>query len=402
MSESKIDLKEFERIFKQRKMPPTLPTKEALKRIWAHEKKVRGIDWLAAEKGGPKALRTAVAKAQSWLDEQARKLSTEEIETAKSMGVLNAEHRVPDISRAFFDTMADGTPEPVPFPDDAPSFVVWGWNEQTVANYQAARGDDVEKEITNLIANFQVLEQSDDVGIAVACVGMGIFGFAAAGIQAALGILGAVAQINAAVSAYAVLQGLTVVGVNLVVLSIAIVVIAVLIPLIIFMLKDAMGLFVIVNNTTSDLIMDGITFTSGKCISGFKRDAAADDPKAIIPQVFEIYNPELDETIKSISAGFFGVRKRDNALVGTQGALSFAATDEYPDGVYLGWEVPLSQGSNRQLVSATYTGTLSDFSDRAYDSGVLNTSDTSTEGNTVEAHMNSGSGSHAYSFVFVD
>lgn len=402
MTQTTMTMEDFEKAYAQAAAPKEVSAKDALKQLWEHEKNVRGIDWLSAEKNGEGALKEAVNKAQASVNAHVANLSDDEKDKAKVMGLLNSKGEAPDLSTAFFQTMAEGTPSLATFPDGALSYTVWGWSEETVAKYQAARGDDVEKYITNLVRNFQVMEQSDDVGITRICMEAGVIGFGLVGITAALNIIRTLSALTEATEAYAILEGVVEVGVNIIKLGVSVVILAILVPLMILMAKDAFGLFVIVNNSNEDLDMNAIEFTHGKCVAGFKENASADNPQAIIPKIFEIYNPKLQKTVKSMSAGFLGVRKRDNALIGTQGALSFASNSNYPDGIFLGWEVPLSIGDNRLLVSANYTGSVSDFSDQTDDSGVLDSSDSSSAGHTVDGHMNSGSGSKAYAFVFVN
>lgn len=394
-----LSFEDFENLYNNKVVNAAngLPTSEALERIWQHEKSVRGIDWRAAA-NNPDTLTAAFGKAQQWLNTLSSSLSPEEIGVAKSMGLLNSEGNTINLVEAFQNTATSGA-TPAPFPDDAPSYTVWGWNAATVAQYQAARGDDVAKFVTNLVNNFQVMEQDDEVGIVKICMQAGIWGFGAAGVAAAFQIIKTLVTLTQATEAYAVLEGVLTVGLNIIRLLISSVVLAILIPLMILMAKDAFGLFVIINNTPSDLVMNDITFTHGKCVSGFKEDASADNPQAVIPAVFSIYNPTQQQTITSISAGFLGVRKRDNALIGTQGAVSFAPTTEFPAGIFLGWEVPLAIGSNRLLVSATFTGSVSDFSDKTDDSGALDSTDKSSAGHTIEGHMNADGGSSAYAFV---
>lgn len=395
-----MTFEEFQKIYQPGTATPTevLSAEAAMKKIWEHEKKFRGIDWLTVQKNGPDALRGAVAQAQAWLAEQAGKLSETEKQTAREMGWLDSSGNVHDISAAFFDTYSAGDLKPAKFPDGAPSYTVWGWNQETVNKYKAARGNDVKKYISNLVQNFQVMEQSDDVGITKICMDAGIWGFGTLGVVAAFNIIKTLVQLTQATEAYAVLEGIITVGVNVIRLGISIVILAIIVPLMILMAKDALGLFVIINDTPSNLVMSGTHFTHGKCIAGFKENAAADNQQAIIPAIYEVYNPDARESRKAISAGFLGVRKRDDALIGTQGAISFAATKEFASGIFLGWEVPLSIGSNKLLVSASYTGSASGFSGKTDDNGELNSTDKSQAGYTIEGHMNSKSGSEAYAF----
>lgn len=75
----------------------------------------------------------------------------------------------------------------------------------------------------------------------------------------------------------------------------------------------------------------------------------------------------------------------------------------YPDGVYVGWEIPLTMGSNRLLVSAAFTGSASEFSNKTDDEGKQqDTALSSTHSTTsaqVSARLNSSSGSEGYYIV---
>lgn len=50
------------------------------------------------------------------------------------------------------------------------------------------------------------------------------------------------------------------------------------------------------------------------------------------------------------------------------------------------------------LVSANYSGDLSTFADKAQSANVLDSSDKSSTGATIEGHMNTTDGSEAYAF----
>ncbi|AWN46418.1 hypothetical protein DK419_08890 [Methylobacterium terrae] len=400
MFSNQMTFDQFESAYNAKKVDVAnnLPYHEVIERIWRHEKTVRGIDWRAAAAGGPDTLAAAVAKAQAWLDGQARALSAAEVKVAQDLGVLSKEGKPIELA-AFLRDAVGGAPVPATFPDGAPSYTVWGWSSDTVAKYQAARGNDVATYVTNLVNNFQVMEQDDEVGITKICMQSGVIAFGAAAIKYVLNIIKTLVTLTEATEASAVFSGILSVGANVIRFMISSIVLAILVPLMILMAKDAFGLFVIINNTDSDLVMSDIVFTHGKCVSGFKADADADNPQAIIPAKFVIENLNVQTSYAAISAGFLGVRKRDNALVGTQGAISFASTSEFASGIFLGWEVPLSIGSNRLLVSANFTGSVDDFSNQTDDSGALDSTDTSPAGHVIEGHMNADGGSSAYAFV---
>ena len=400
MANGKVTFEEFKRRYNAQTEPTVdLSAEDPVKQILEHEKRVRGIDWLRARDEGPEAVRAAVAKAQSWLDEKVRNLSDRDREAAKTMGILNARGQTINLSEIFFDTSTDQTP--ATFPDDAPSYFIWGWSPERVARYQAARGETIKTEIQRLVKNFQAMEGSDDVGMTRQCMMMGIYGFTSPGLSECEDTFEAADVIDDTAIAFAVFAGIILVGVVLISITIALVIIAVLIPFFIvpiLMSKPAQGLFVIINKTASDLVLNGIHFSHGKCVTGFTNNA--DKDQAIIPAVDTRTNGKA--TMTTISAGFLGVSKRDSALIGTRGAVGFAATKEYPAGIDLGWEVPLSQGLNKLLVSATYTKSLSDFSDETGESGVLNSESTSSAEHKVEGNMNNKHGSEAFAFFIAN
>ena len=71
----------------------------------------------------------------------------------------------------------------------------------------------------------------------------------------------------------------------------------------------------------------------------------------------------------------------------------------YPQGISLGWEVPLTMSSNRLLVSARFNGSASEFSNETNSHGVQTDTSQSTKGAVVAGRVNSGSGSEAY-YIF--
>ncbi len=381
-SKGKMSFEEFQTQYDSKTVPDfsSLTTDQLLTRILQHEKDVHGIDWKAAHAEGSSGIQKAISHYNNHLSELISNLSDNELDTAKSLGIVNADNT------------------PAPFPDDAPSYPTWGWREETVTAYNALRGDDVKKAVTNLVATFQVMAQDDDVGIVKTCMQAGIIGFGITGLTAVATIIRTLAALTEATEAYAVLDGVITVGVNVIKLAVSTVVLAIIVPLMLLMEKDAFGLFVIINNTASDLTMNAISYTNGKCVAGFKNSDDITNEQAIIPAVFEMYNPATGQTIKAISAGFLGARKRDNAVIGTLGAMSFAPTTDFPAGIFLGWEVPLLIGHNKLLVSANYTGDLSTFADNTQNADVLDSTDKSSTGATIEGHMNNTGGSEAYAF----
>lgn len=217
-------------------------------------------------------------------------------------------------------------------------------------------------------------------------------------------IVSTLAELTEATEAYAVLGGVLEVGTALIKLGNTVVILAVLIPLFIYMTKNAAGIMVIINDTDQDLVLEDLTCTHGKVVAIFKENAAEENPQPIIPKRLPpIINPQTKKVVSegSIQAGFFTARKRDDALIGTRGALKFKANESFPQGAYIGWRAPLSKGSNGNalLVSATFNGSTSKFSDNTDSHGKQEDTSTSTTHANITGRVNSGSGSEAYYIV---
>ncbi len=258
--------------------------------------------------------------------------------------------------------------------------------------------------IVNLIRNFQVMQNDSTRYLVKTFMEAGLWGLGAYGLMAVWRIVRTLAALSEATEAYAVLEGVMAVGVNVIKLGITIVILAILVPLFIYMTKNAAGVMVIINDTNEDMRLIDLHTTHGKVVGIFKENAALDNPQPIIPKKLPpIINPKTHKVVAegSIQAGFFAARKKDAALIGSQGALKFDATSSYPKGVYIGWEVPLSQGKNCVLLSADYTGSTSDFSDKTNSDGTQDISVVSSKNARITAHVNSGSGSEAYYIISI-
>ena len=253
----------------------------------------------------------------------------------------------------------------------------------------------------NLIRNFQVMKNDDARYITKKLMEMGMWGLGIFGLKRVWSIVTTLAELTEATEAFAVFEGVIEVGTAVINLAITVVILAVLVPLFIFMTKNAAGIMVIINDTDQDLVLEDLTCTHGKVVAIFKENAAEENPQPIIPKRLPpVINPETKEVIEgSIQAGFFVTRKRDAALIGTRGALKFEATESFSQGAYIGWSVPLSRGKNALLVSATFNGSVSKFSDNTGSHGKQEDTSTSTNNASITGRVNSGSGSEAYYIV---
>ena len=290
-------------------------------------------------------------------------------------------------------------PSTAPIPDGAAPYTVWGWKPEHAKKFQDAKGGEIKDQIVNLVRNFQVMANDDERWLVKQFMDIGLWGVGIYGIAQVFTILRTLATITEATEAFAVLEGVLEVGIAVIKLGITVVILAVLVPLFVLMQKNAAGIMVILNDTDQDLDLEDITCTHGKVVGIFKESAALENPKPIIPKRLPPIIDPVTKKIKaegSIQAGFFAARKRDMALIGTQGALKFKATQSFPQGAYIGWEVPLSEGSNRLHVSATYNDSVSKFSDDTDDHGKQEETSTSTANAKITGRVNSGSGSEAY------
>ena len=247
------------------------------------------------------------------------------------------------------------------------------------------------------------MENDDARYITKMLMEMGIWGLGIFGLTRVWSILTTLAELTEATEAFAVFEGVIEVGAAVINLAITVVILAVLVPFFIFMAKDAAGIMIIINDTDQDLVLEDLTCTHGKVVAIFKENAAEENPQPIIPKRLPpVINPETKEVVAelgSIQAGFFAARKRDAALIGTRGALKFEATESFPQGAYIGWSVPLSRGKNALLVSATFNGSVSKFSDNTGSHGKQENTSTSTTNASITGRVNSGSGSEAYYIV---
>ena len=296
----------------------------------------------------------------------------------------------------------DGAQSTATIPDGAAPYTVWGWKKETVKTFQDARGGKIKDQIVNLIRNFQVMQNDDARYLVKTFMNVGLWGVGIYGLVQVWKILRTLSELTEATEAFAVLEGVLEIGVAVIKLGITVVILAILVPFFVYMTKNAAGMMVIINDTDQDLVLEDLTCTHGKVVAIFKENPAEENPQPIIPKRLPpITNPQTEEVVAegSIQAGFFAATKRELALIGTQGALKFKANESFPQGAYIGWSVPLSEGSNALLVSATFNGSTSKFSDNTGSHGKQEDTSTSTTNASITGRVNSGSGSEAYYIV---
>ena len=283
-----------------------------------------------------------------------------------------------------------------PIPSGAGTFPCWAWTREKAAEFQNAKGDRIKDLISNLIRNFQVMEKSDENMLAHFFMKCGLIGIGVAGAQAVLKVMKTIEKVADGIVALA--DGIITVGLKVIQFAISVFVLAILVPIFILAMKDAAQVMVIINDTDDAMSLQDLATTHGKIVGIFKDNTNQSIALPIIPKrKSAVYNEKgIMMSSGAVFAGFFAARKNDNAVVGSQGAMKFSATTLFPKGVSIGWEIPLSIGSNRLLVSADFDGTASAFSDKTNEEDKQEDSSTSSKKGVVVGRVNSGSGSRAY------
>ena len=138
----------------------------------------------------------------------------------------------------------------------------------------------------NLIRNFQVMKNDDARYITKKLMEMGMWGLGIFGLKRVWSIVTTLAELTEATEAFAVFEGVIEVGTAVINLAITVVILAVVVPLFIFMTKNAAGIMVIINDTDQDLVLEDLTCTHGKVVAIFKENAAEENPQPIIPKKY--------------------------------------------------------------------------------------------------------------------
>ena len=299
----------------------------------------------------------------------------------------------------LYDALGDGSTVTTAATNDAVPYTIWCWKAESAAAYQTATGERIKDLIINLIRNFQVMGEDDERMMTKMFIDTGLWALGRCGLLKVVEILKASSCLNKATEAFAVVSGIKEVGINVIKLGIATMIVAILVPLFTYPSKDACAVFVIVNDTDDDLDLIEWHMKYGKVVGIFKENPNADNPKTIIPRrIKPIINPETGVEIckGSVQAGFFAAKANNNTLDGTQGALKFRAMTSFSKGIFMGWEVPMSDSDNRLLVSADFSGSTSQFSDRINEEDKQEDTSNGSNDAKVEGRVHSANGSAGY------
>lgn len=298
-----------------------------------------------------------------------------------------------------YDVLRDGKTGTVTATNDPVPYTIWCWKAESAAAYQTATGERIKDLIINLIRNFQVMGEDDERMMTKMFIDVGLWALGRRGLLKVVEILKASDCLNKATEAFAVVSGINEVGINVIKLGIATMIVTILVPHFTYPSKDACAVFVIVNDTDDDLDLIEWHTKLGKVVGIFKENPSADNPKAIIPKRFKpIINPETGNEIckGSVQAGFFAATASNKTLDGTQGALKFRAITSFSKGIYMGWEVPMSESSNRLLVSADFSGSTSQFSDKINEEDKQEDTSNGSNDARVVGRVHSANGSAGY------
>lgn len=342
---------------------------EVIREIFDHQKHHHGIDWLEAmENRGLEGLADAKRRA------------------CERLIALQAELGVDDEQLAGF------TPRRL-LEDDVQTMPTWFIDHQEAELWANAQGITVGEMVLRRLQVMQALElSSSDLGFAKLGLGIGVVAWVR---QAWVAFRAARAAGEAVLSA--VTQGVRAVTLSASRLFIGTVVVAIIAEVLLFVAeKDAAVFMILVNMTDDDLQMDQLAIDNGKQVVQFV-DTLNGDAKTLSRRD----GIEVSGTTEyTYSIGLFAARKRDYALVGTRGGLSFVPTPTFPNAVYAGWDVPLTflGGKNRALVSTGPQDSIEAFVEAVDRDGTLDSSSESDEG-IVTGRMHDGQGSEGYMAV---
>jgi hypothetical protein len=358
--------------------------KELLADIIRHEKEVRGIDW------------SQLASDQSLSTDQVREKANglAKIYLRNLQAELElADEDLPDFTRDFLKKPYSASNVQV-----APT---WGLNEKEAGHWKDASGEKLKDMISYRLKVMQSLELTS---------GVTIYGH----IMLSIGVVAwmkraydfyKIARAAGMLRMAAVCNAIQKVTLNATRMFVATAIVAIIADILLYLMeKDAVVYMVLINMTDDDLIKNDQYLTHGKQTVQFVRLNDEEKEEDILSKrtvmTFEDGSKEENYWI-----GIYAAQKNNMALVGSQGAFSFQPCQTFPQGAYVGWEIPLSGvfgGPNRCLVAAARrSGNLEEFSNIAHKHGSLFCEDR-FEKAKVTSKMHSGSGSEGYMSVIFE
>lgn len=292
---------------------------DALYQILEHEKKHRGVDWVAFYTGTGEQ-DTQVSQVLSSLNLSGDVNEFRKDPLAFLVGNTNAENTNANLH--IGNTEEDG---------------------RMIDYIQSLRGEEMRNYVVYLTQKLQLAEQHTSATmIAVDIAATGIIAIGGLWLKGTIKALIAGKKILAACAA-----GISSLGITAAITFIGVLVVAILIPFFIFMDKKAEMLALIINRTPQNVNMT-YYFKHGKCVS---------KPAELIPESRKLVSitgcKKIDED-EICSAGLLFVSKMNKALIGVEGACKLVFEDRntvFPSGVHIGFSVPLAAGSNSCYIS---------------------------------------------------
>ena len=255
--------------------------------------------------------------------------------------------------------------------------------------------DDIKNIILKIIRIFQLAEKCDERHLAHFFIDIGLWGIGTAAVSAIWELLKALDKPTAI--AFAIAEF----GINIMHYILSTITLAIIIPVLLYETNDAAGVLLFINDSNEDMRLEALNTTQGKLTGIFKERNNKSQRLPLIPRIQKPAYMENDVSLNdgAVFAGFVVVRKKDNASVGTKGAVKFAATNGYPMGVFVEWKIPISQAMNKVLVSTDFAGSLEAWGGKTNDQGEQeNTSQFSNQAR-VTCRISNNNGSPAFSVI---
>lgn len=354
--------------------------------ILRHEKEVRGIDWAQLLLDPSLSPLQAREKANHLAKDYLTKLQAD-------LGVADAD--VPKITREFLSRPFSATAD-----EDVQIMPAWGIDQEEANKWKSASGEELMKMIDFRLKIMQALEiSSSDLGYAQLMLSIGVVAWLKRGYD----IYKAARAANL-VRLAAVVKAIKGVTLQATKLFVATVIVAIIAEIILYLMeKDAVVYMVLLNMTDDDLKKDNQFLVHGKQTVQFinPMHETLEDDTLLKRTYVDLGDGEVEA---NYWIGLYSAQKKYMALYGSQGAFRLAKCNSFPDGAYVGWDIPLSSvigGTNKCLVSAQAQRNTEAFSYTIPGKGSLfSTSQTGKA--KIVGKMHSGSGSKGYMSVIFE
>ena len=255
-----------------------------------------------------------------------------------------------------------GNPNLASIPGRITAFPCFGWSLEQASKFQNAKGDEIKTLLLQVVRTFQLMENSHEGYLAHLFTEIGLLGVTNETVHAVrdfLKVLDTVTAIAIVIEEF---------GVNIVQLTISATLLAILVPMMVCG-SGTSSLLLIMNDTCEDMNLEALDISEGKITGIFKEKGVKNQRFAMIPKKQISASDEKNKG--AIFAGIMVLRKKDKDTVGIQGALKFSATTDYPKGIFVGWEVQLTKGDNRLLLSAEFAEGVESWSRYTNERGKL-------------------------------